>query len=450
MFFCSSPHPCSSLLRCFTPPRDDASGIWKPAPVSDLFLRDSPKLIDIDAEDCVAEPPERLDIDLYGQRFRTDLDCSTLEDVTPPAQDIKPKKPEERQDTAVPNHSDLKEPSPPHTPPSQPYSTLLSDGAVKDFPKPEEPKESKKSKIRSRQLQRTPQSPRSPTVQDLRRSELLDCIDAAIFAGLDDTSMLDNIVKSFSEDDFSCVEAPMTSDSGLYSSDETRGHSRPIPCLPSLDNSPEKVELRTLQQIFDRSFSSNLSSPHESTSFDDDIFSTEHSDEKNGNYLDDFRSKMNDMKSAYNPKKIQKFYPKNMDDFMKKPKRGGQEPQKRTKSLRKKEGKTEKRRGGREEEEVGGRKPSLKVADRFEENLLEYSVKDADVDDALEATRKLSLQYGLRLPDARPEPSSPDRAIKVIEGHFKATLPTSDREKPKAFRSTRYDSFGDPDFGTPV
>lgn len=278
---------------------------------------------------------------------------------------------------------------------------------------------------------------------------LLDCIDDAIFAGLDDMSTLDNIVKSFSEDDFSCVEPPGTSDSGLYSSDETRDRPRPLPSLASLHNSPEKVELLTLQQIFDRSFSSNLSSPHESTSFDDDIFSTEHSDEKNGNYLDDFRSKMNDMKSAYNPKKMQKFYPKStMDEFIKKPKRPSQETQKRPKSLRKKEGKTEKRRTGREELENAGRRPSLKMTDRFEENLLEY-VKDPDVEDALEATRKLSLQYGLRLPDARNEPTSPERAIKVIEGHFKTPLPEK-QEKPKNFRSARYDSFGDPDFGTPV
>jgi len=367
--------------------------------------------------DTAIETRRDVDIDLYGKRFSTDL---LVDDAIT---DSKPR---------------------PNTPVDYVEDPILKVREVEVKKKNVEVMkeiEKKKEVVEEKPFLRRVASPKA------KRPMCLD-IDTTIFAGLDDTTIMDNIVKSFSEDDFSVIEAPITSDSGLYSSDDARIRHRlhrPV----STDNSPEKLELRTLQQIFDRSFSSNLSSPHESTSFDDDIFSTEHSDDKNGNYLEDFRSKMNDMKNAYNPKKMQKFYPKNFDDG-KKVKRGNGEGQKRQKNLRKKETKTEKRRVVRDETEGLVRRPSLKIADRFEENLLEY-VKDTEIEDALAATRKLSAQYGLRLPDAPPKPASPDRSIKVIEGHFKASISAPEKpERPRSFRSTRYDSFGDPDFGTPV
>lgn len=380
----------------------------------------------------------------------------------------------------------------------------------------------------------------------LGKSELkFEYVDENIFSGLEDHSILDNIVKSFSEDDFSYLDNDkdknVTSDSGLEiylsGSDidvdkryfEKRRKDKNY-LNESIDNSPEKIELKTLQQIFDRSFSSNLSSPRGSTSFDDDILSTEHSDEKSGNSANDFRNKMKDMKNTYNPKKIQKFYPKNMDmsdDILKKSikndqmnaiiktegnnakkvKRNSMDATKRMKSTRKakennkKDAKMEKRKNSKElgvemfkaADMYKKRESNYKITDRFDENLIEYNVKNYDFEqhspvklddrihmfeveqkleektDEMEETRKLSRKYGLKIPGkvvksdlnnrlSVTEMKSPERCIKVLDGHFKHFKPVldgnangGDKElKAKAFRSSRYDSFGDPDFGTPV
>lgn len=379
----------------------------------------------------------------------------------------------------------------------------------------------------------------SDTKPSSKSEKKFEYVDENIFSGIEDHSILDNIIKSFSEDDFSYLdvekEKNVTSDSGLevcLSGSDLDGDKV---CVEEryrknsfmndwVDNTPEKVELKTLQQIFDRSFSSNLSSPRGSTSFDDDILSTEHSDEKS-HCANDFKNKTRDMKNAYNLKKAQKFYQKNgevSDDILKKTfakqdflvnqkneinigkkmKKSGLDTIKRSKSARKskensrKEGKCDKRKNSRDLEgdfsklnEINKkREVNFKMTDHFEENLIEYNVNNYETDnriknyesentsylegetDEIEETRKLSRRYGLKIPGKgvkaetndvtiANDVKSPEHSVpKVIESHFKhiKSVPESSvkanekQAKSKAFRCSRYDSFGDPDFGTPV
>lgn len=456
--------------------------------------KQSEKLIDVESPKP-GEPSERLKIDLFGFRFQTDIN-----DVI--------------------NYEN---------------DDLLDDFLIKNS-------DSIQTDVDLMEMKEAEPKPQPPKIEPK-----LEYIDENIFSGLEDTSLLDNIVKSFSEDDFSYLDNDkdknVTSDSGLeiYLSGSDididkryfeKRYKEKNYLNESMENSPEKIELKTLQQIFDRSFSSNLSSPRGSTSFDDDILSTEHSDEKSGNSANDFRNKMKDMKNTYNPKKIQKFYPKNMDmsdDILKKTfkndpltvilkndainnskkcKRNSSDSIKRTKSGRKakennkKEIKVEKMNKNAKEIDceplktpnVYKKKDAInyKITDRFEENLIEYNVKQYDVEDPIkkedlienfeienkpekkeepadeiEETRKLSRKYGLKIPGKVvksdlnnrlivTEVKSPDKCIKVIDGHFKHFKPildansTEKETKMKAFRNNRFDSFGDPDFGTPV
>lgn len=424
----------------------------------------SQKLIDIDTD----PKPEPLKIDLFGFRFQTDMN------------DI----------MGYENNNDL-----------------IDDFLIKNDA------EQLETSVDLIQIESEPKSK-------------YNFVDENIFSGLEDNSLLDNIVKSFSEDDFSYLENEKdknaTSDSGLeiylsgsdldadkrYFEDRSKDKNY---LNEWIDNTPEKIELKTLHQIFDRSFSSNLSSPRGSTSFDDDILSTEHSDEKS-NLANNFRNKMKDMKNTYNPKKIQKFYPKNMDmsedtirksfksengitksESLKKTKRNSSETLKRAKNSRKTKengrkefSKSEKRKNLKENDpeayrqNENARKANYKMTDRFDENLIEYNVKNYEVEEAqsehqekpedpvvdeLEETRKLSRKYGLKIPGkvvksdrlVFAEVKSPEKCIKILESHFKhfkpalnASAKATDKDKSKVFRSSRYDSFGDPDFGTPV
>ncbi|EEB20068.1 hypothetical protein Phum_PHUM601580 [Pediculus humanus corporis] len=444
-------------------------------------------------------------------------------------------------------------------------------------------------------------------IPDSKPMKKFEYVDEKIFSGLDDHSILDNIIKSFSEDDFSYYlegekEKNITSDSGLevcLSGSDVDvclkiNNKRDFPndCW-SENNVVEKVELKTLQQIFDRSFSSNLSSPRGSTSFDDDILSTEHSDEKSHHSTvattttttTSFKNKTKDSRhNGFGQKKMQKsisknsgmaagagasasaadeiskkssqtvktsadFIPAKTDsvNFCKKIKRSSSETMKRCKQGRKsKESNVKKEIVKMEKKKMAGNKEfdhhddvivvgkindglnnkkrdiNYKMTDRFDENLIEYNVKNFDVNvnnengchvgdsllvhqtttdgngkkidildelvaDELEETRKLSRKYGLKIPGKGvkadtsnsnnsngilPPPTppttsvvdaiSPERCIKVLENHIKHFKPVldggpinnknyCDREsRLKSFRYTRYESFGDPDFGTPV
>ncbi|KAK6641836.1 hypothetical protein RUM44_013554 [Polyplax serrata] len=448
-------------------------------------------LIDIDTE-ISKEDSEKLKIDLFGFRFQTDmhdvLNCSS--------------------------------------------ENLIDDFLVK---KPDP------IKTEADLIQIEITDSKSPVAE-----KKFEYVDENIFSGLEDHSILDNIMKSFSEDDYSYLDAEkeknLTSDSGLEvclsGSDADNDAEK---CSPDgnknylndwIDNVPEKVELKTLQQIFDRSFSSNLSSPRGSTSFDDDILSTEHSDEKS-NTVCDYKNKGRDSRYTCNMKKIQKCPMKSaslteeilrksfgkVDPLTglksdpansKKVKRTSSDIIKRSKSGRKtketgrKDVKLEKRKNSKElegelpkptGETHKKREVNFKVTDRFEENLIEYNVKNFDVSqlspgkenclqtydatkkveftdevsDELEETRKLSRRYGLKIPGkgvkadgnnlvVMPDVTSPERSLKVLEGHFKHFKPMLDgsarqnekESKTLKFRGSRYESFGDPDFGTPV
>lgn len=449
----------------------------------------SQNLIDIDTE-IPKEESEKLKIDLFGFRFQTDI-----HDVA--------------------NYGN---------------ENLLDDFLVK---------EAESVKAETDLIQIEVSDSKSPHVE-----KKFEYVDENIFSGLEDHSILDNIMKSFSEDDFSYLDAEkeknVTSDSGLevcLSGSDNDGEKLYLDGEKNylndwVDNVPEKVELKTLQQIFDRSFSSNLSSPRGSTSFDDDILSTEHSDEKS-NSAGDLKNNAREVKNIHNTKKVPKGFSKNTgvsDEILKKSltkmealaslkneivngkkiKRSASDAIKRNKSGRKskesvrKEIKCEKRKPSKELEgdlSKNGdvqkkREVNFKITDRFEENLIEYNVKNFDMNqtsptkvgncvqnfdanrkveiieemtDELEETRKLSRKYGLKIPGKGvktdlsnavvvTEVKSPERCMKVLESHlkhFKPVLegPTKLNEKEcksKAFRCSRYESFGDPDFGTPV